>query len=146
MEKGKYLKDLISGLLAERGTKAGIFGGLVNGLFFLMIYLFAGVKELPIGILSFSVAFIFIITHIVETVVFGLVFSISYNYIPFEKGLHKAILLSLVFWFFMKLIPYFSLLTTNPLIVIETLVRFILMGVLVYIFWEYLEESAPSGI
>jgi hypothetical protein len=146
MEKKKYLKELISGLLAERGVKAGIIGGLINGFFFLLIYLLAGVKELPIGILSFSVALLFIITHVIEAAVFGLVFSISYNFIPVEKGFYKSIILSLIFWFFLKLVPYFSLITTNPLLIVETVIRFLLMGILVYIIWDYFEESAPSGI
>ncbi|MFH0929468.1 MAG: hypothetical protein V1818_03900 [Candidatus Aenigmatarchaeota archaeon] len=143
MDKGKvkdFLKDLATGLIAERGVKAGILGGLVNGFFFLLVYLFAGVKELPIGIFSFSVAFLFIITHIIEAAVFGLVFSVFYIFIPVEKGFHKAILLSLVFWFLLKLIPFFSLLTTNPLIAIETVIRYIFMGVLVYIFWNMIKE------
>ena len=143
MEKDKakkFLKDVASGLLAERGVKAGILGGLVNSFFFLLVYLSAGVKELPIGIFSFSEALLFIIIHIVESAVFGLVFSIFYNFIPVEKGFHKTVLLSLVFWFLLKFIPFFSLLTTNYLILIETVARYLLMGTLVYIFWKMIKE------
>ena len=134
MDKGKVkgaVKEFAFGLLAERGVKAGIFAGLVNGIFFLLIYLFAGVKELPIGIFSYSVAFLFIITHIVKAAVFGLILSLFYTFLPAEKMFNKIILLSLVFWFLLKLIPYFSFLTSNPLIIIETIARYLLMGVLV---------------
>jgi hypothetical protein len=134
------LKVLASWLIAERGVKAGVLGGLVNGFFFLSIYLFAGVKEFPIGIFSFSEALLFIITHIAESAAFGLVFSVFYNFIPFKKGFHKAIMLSLVFWFLLKLVPFFSLLTTDFLILIETAVRYLLMGILVYIFWNMFKE------
>ena len=136
----KILKDVAFGLLAERGVKAGILGGLLNSFFFLLVYLFVGVKELPIGFFSFSEALLFIIVHIVESAVFGLVFSVFYNFIPAKKGFHKAILLSIIFWFLFKLIPFFSLSTANPLIIVETMIRFLLMGTLVYIFWNMFKE------
>jgi hypothetical protein len=38
------------------------------------------------------------------------------------------------------LVPFFSLLTTDFLILIETAVRYLLMGILVYIFWNMFKE------
>jgi hypothetical protein len=141
----KILKDVAIWLLAERGVKAGVLGGLINGLLFLSIYLFVGVKELPIGIFSFSDTLIFVIMHILESAVFGVAFSLFYNFIPAKKGFYKAILLSVIFWFLLKLIPSFSLLTTNYLVFIETLARYLLMGSLVYIFWDTFRESAQMS-
>ena len=134
------VKDFVSGLIAERGVKAGMLAGLVNGIFFLVIYLLAGVKELPIGIFSFSIAVAFIITHVVEATVFGLVVGLFYTFLPPKRMFNKIILLSLLFWFLLKFVPYFSFLISNPLVIIETMVNYLLMGSLVYIFWDMFKE------
>ena len=134
------LEDIVEGIIAEKGFKAGILAGLFNGLIFFFIYLLIGFKVMPIGIFSLLREIFFISIFMVEGAIFGLIFGIFYEIIPIERSLYKAILLSLSFWFLVKLLPNLIILQ-SPFLFIETFARYLLKGILLSIFWETLSEN-----
>ncbi len=132
----KIVEDLISGIIAEKGVRVGALAGFVNALIFLFIYLIVGIKIMPIGIFSFLREILFISFFVIEGAIFGLLFGILYDFIPIKSNFYKAILLSFVFWFIVKIIPFDPILLEMPLIAVETLAHYLLKGTLVSIFWD----------
>ena len=135
----QILEDIITGILAEKGVRVGLTAGLVNGLIFFFLYLLLGVKVLPIGLLSFAREIFFISFFMVEGAIFGLLFGILYDIIPIKSNFYKAITLSLTFWFIVKIVPYNPIMFEKPLVLVETLVRYLLKGTLVSVFWKSME-------
>jgi len=130
------LKELIGGLLAEKGFKAGLLAGLINGIFFLFVYLIIGEKLFPVGVFSFAREIFFVLMFVLEGALIGLIYGILYDFIPFERALSKAILFCLAVWFLIKFLPFYSLMFENPIILVDTLARYLLKGTFISIFWN----------
>ncbi len=136
-DKAKQIvEDLISGIIAEKGVRVGLLAGLVNGFIFFFIYLLFGIKGVPIGLFSLAREIFFISFFMLEGAIFGLLYGILYDFIPMKTDFFKAITLSLIFWFVVKIIPFNPILIENPIIIIETLARYLLKGTLVSMFWR----------
>lgn len=137
----KGATDLINGILAERGFRAGVYGGFVTGVIFMIIYLLAGVKGFPIGLFSFAREILFLVTFILEGSIFGLIFGILYDFIPVDKTLNKSMVLALIVWILTKLVPFHSMLFGNYIIILETVARQLILAILIAVFWEELVSS-----
>lgn len=135
----QILEDIVTGIIAEKGVRVGLLVGLLNGVIFFFLYLVLGVKVLPIGLFSLAREIFFISFFMVEGAIFGLLYGILYDIIPIKSNFYKAITLSLAFWFIVKVVPYNPLMFEKPLILVETLVRYLLKGTLISVFWKTVE-------
>jgi len=132
------IKDLIYGFNIDKGVKAGIWAGIVNGIIFLLfIYVILGIKELPIGLLSFGYLIFDIIAFAFEGAILGLIYAVLDNFVSLKKSLGKAIILSMLLWFLVKFIPFRLIMMARPMILVETILRYLLMGILISKFWDY---------
>ena len=125
----------------KKGAKVGIVSGIVNGVIFSIIYTILGIKELPIGLPSFGYLIISIIFYVINGVIFGLIYGFLYKYLPTKNNVKKGITLSILGWIVVRLIPFRSMMIENPLIIVESLLPFLFLGILFGVFWNYLSRS-----
>lgn len=129
------------GIDVEKGTKAGIAAGIVNGILFSIIYMTLGIKEFPIAIMSFGYFIMSIIFYIFNGAIFGLIYDFLYNYIPIKSNIKKGIILSILGWILLRFMPFYSLMIEKPLIIVDSLIPFLFLGMLVGMFWNYLSHN-----
>lgn len=129
------------GIDVEKGVKAGIAAGIVNGIIFSIIYMILGIKEFPIAIMSFGYFITSIILYVFNGAIFGLIYDFLYDFIPVRSNIKKGITLSILGWILLRFTPFYSLMIENPLIIVESLVPFLFLGVFVGMFWNYLSHS-----
>jgi len=125
----------------EKGVKAGIGSGIVNGVVFSIIYTILGIKELPITTVSFGYLIMSIIFYVFNGVMFGLIYDFLYDYLPAKSNVKKGVILSTLGWILVRLVPFHSMMIENPLIIIESLIPFLFLGLLIGVFWNYLSHT-----
>ena len=125
----------------EKGVKVGIVAGIVNGIIFSIIYMILGIKEFPIALMSFGYLVTSLIIYVVNGAIFGLIYDFLYDYIPTKTNIKKGIILSIIGWVLVRFMPFRSLMIERPLIIVQSLSSFLLLGVLVGMFWNYLSHS-----